>query len=132
MSNLDERTILQDGLVRITDRRTLIGTMSFSNAEIRSVKLTRRARSMRPLWLTAVGIFLLSWSVIDQTGHYREFHNWGIVLIALGIAFVILSKPTYGVRIGGASGQSDILRSSNRAFVEKVVEAINHAIAGSA
>lgn len=130
MNDRNETTILQDGFVKITDRRTLIGTISYSNAEIRSVKLTRRARSKRPLWLVAGGILLVLWSVIDQTGYYREFFNWGVALIAVGLTIVLITKPTYGVQIGSASGQDDILRSADRAFIERVVKALNHAIAG--
>jgi hypothetical protein len=68
-----ETTILQEDLVRITNRRMLVGTMTYWMYDIRSVSVTRQERTNRPVWLVIIGLFFLLWSVIDQTGYYVEF-----------------------------------------------------------
>lgn len=50
--------------------------------------------------------------------------------IGVGVAMVVLPKPTYVVRIGSASGEANILSSKDRASIQKIVAAINNAIIG--
>lgn len=128
MADSKETTILQDGFVKITNRRTLIGTVSYSMSDIRSVNLTKRPKNYKPLWLVIPGLLLISWSVIDQTGQFFEFFNIGIVLIIVGIALVLTAKPTYAVHIERASGDQSILRSTDLTFIQRIVDAMSHVI----
>ena len=125
------QTILQEGLVRITNRRTLIGTQTYSMSNIKSVTIARRAKSTRPIWLLLPGILLLLWSIIDQTGYYREFFNWGIVLSILSLTLLVMAKPSYVIRIGSSTGFRDILGSTDRSYIERIVAAMNEGITGS-
>ena len=84
---------------------------------------------MKPLLLAIPGIVLLSWSLIDQTGQFIGFCYVGIELIVISMALVMIAKPTYAVQIGGASGDNSILRSTDIAFVQRVVDAMNRALA---
>jgi len=45
-----------------------------------------------------------------------------------GIAIAVMTKPSYVVRIGSASGEANALVSKDRAFVGKIVNAMNEAI----
>ena len=128
MADSKETTILQDGFVKITNRRTLIGTVSYSMSDIRSVRLTKRAKNYKPLWLVIPGFLLIFWSVIDQTGQFFEFFNIGIVLIIVSIALVLTAKPTYAVQIGRASGDHSILRSTDLTIIQRIVDAMGHVI----
>lgn len=130
MIDRNETTFLQEGLVKITNRRALIGTTTYSMADITSVNVTKRARSGRPLWLVATGTVLVLWSIVDQTGYYREFFNIGIALILVGFAVLVISKPTYAVQIQGRWGKYNILRSTDPSFIQRVASAMNHAITG--
>lgn len=132
MNELYETTILQEGLVRITNRRTLIGTQTYSMSDIKSVTVTRRARDVRPIWLVLVGILLLLWSIIDRTGYYRDFFNLGILLSVTGIVLVVMAKPSYVIQIRTASGIRDILGSTDPAFIQRIVGAMNDGISGRA
>ena len=129
MSDLNETTFLQEGIVRITDRRTLIGTQTYPVSEIAAVSIARRARSKRPFWVLSVGILLFVWSIIDQTGYYREFFNWGIVLVVIGLALALTEKTAYVIQIRSASGVSDVLGSTDLPFIQRIVGAMNQAIA---
>jgi hypothetical protein len=127
-----ETTILQEGLVRITNRRTLVGTMTYWMSDIRSVSVTRQERSNRPVWLIIIGLFFLLWSVIDQTGYYIEFFNIGTVLVIVGLALILLAKPTFALQIKGPYGERSILRSTNRDYIQRIAGAMNKVIADRA
>jgi hypothetical protein len=128
MAGSKETTILQDGFVKITNLRTLIGTVSYSMSDIRSVSLTKRPKNYKPLGLVIPGLLLISWSVIDQTGQFIEFFNVGIVLIVVSIALVLTAKPTYAVQIRRISGHHSILRSTDLTFIQRIVDAMSHVI----
>lgn len=130
MSESSETTILQDGPVRITNRRALIGTLCYSMTDIKSVHIAKRARSIRSLWLVMGGAFLIFWSVIDQTGYYGGFFNIGTVLVILGLGFVFLGKPTFALQIKDAAGESSILSSTNLVYIKRIAGAMEQAIAG--
>ena len=127
-----ETTILQEGLVRITNRRTLVGTMTYWMSDIRSVSVTRQERSNRPVWLIIIGLFSLLWSMIDQTGYYIEFFNIGTVLVIVGLALILVAKPTFALQIKGPYGETSILRSTNRDYIQRIAGAMNKVIADRA
>ena len=128
MNESRETTILQEGLVKVTNLRTLIGTQTYSNSDIKSVRVTKQARSYRPLWLVILGILLILWAYFDETRGFVAFFAIGILLIVATMA-IFLAKPSYAVQIGISIGQLNILRSSNLSFIQKIATAINNAIA---
>ena len=128
MNDLYETTILQEGLVRITNRRTLIGTQTYTMSDIKSVTVTRRSKDVRPICLVLAGTVLLLWSIIDQTGYYRDFFNLGIILSVIGLVLLGMAKPSYVIQITSAAGASDILGSVDPRFIQRVVEAMNTVI----
>jgi nitrogen fixation-related uncharacterized protein len=129
MNEVKERTILQEGLVKVTNLRTLIGTQTYSISDIKSVNLTKQAKSYRPFWLVLVGVLLILWAMVDETGQFMEFFNIGICLVVIGITAFLWAKPSYMVQIGGPTGEKSILSSSKISFVQEIVKAINNAIA---
>jgi hypothetical protein len=129
MSNVSETTILQEGLVKITNLRMVIGTITYSMSDIKTVNLTKQAKSRRPFLLALGGILFVLWSILDQTGYYSEFFNIGMLLIIVGIALFIVAKPTYAVQIGSVAGKTSILSSTDISFIQKIVNAMNSAIA---
>jgi hypothetical protein len=132
MNENQETTILQEGLVRITNRRTLIGTQTYPLSDIKSVTVTRRGKSARSIWLVLVGSLLLLWSIIDQTGYYSEFFNCGIFLSVIGLVLVAIAKPSYVIQIRNSAGVNDILGSTDRSLIQRIVEAMNKGIASRA
>jgi hypothetical protein len=130
MNDMTEKTFLQEGMVRITDRRTLIGTDTYPVAEITSVSVARRPRTKRYLWFLIPGILLILWGEYDQTGYYGVFYNWGMILSVVGLALTLLAKPSYIIQIRNGSGIRSILGSTDLRFVQRIVGAMNQAIAG--
>ena len=129
MAELKETTILQEGPVKVTSRRTIIGTITYQMSQIKSAHVTRRGRNMKPLLGIIPGIFFITWSLLDQTSQFMEFFNIGVAFIAVSLALVWLAKPTYAVQIGNSSDDDSILRSTDQSFIQRIVDAMNTAIA---
>lgn len=54
---------------------------------------------------------------------------FGVILLGVGILIAVIAKPTYFVTIGSASGETDVIVSSNdEKYVQAVVTAMNEAI----
>jgi uncharacterized protein DUF6232 len=129
MADQNETTFLQEGPVKITGARAIIGTLTYPMSQIRAVHVTRRGRSMKPLLLTIPGILLIVWSLIDQTAQFMEFFNIGIALIVVSVVVVVIAKPTYAIRIGNSAGDTSILRSTDLNFIQRIAAAMNKASA---
>lgn len=83
---------------------------------------------MKPLLLAIPGIVFIAWSLIDQTDQFFGFFIIGIELIIIGIVLVLIAKPTYAVHIERVSGDHSILRSTDLTFIQRIVDAMSHAI----
>src|SRR4030095_3401784 len=129
MTEVIEKTILQEGPIKITNLRTVIGTVTYSMSDITSVNVTKRAKSYKPLYLVMIGLLLILWVRTVQAQEFFEFFNIGIVLVTVGIILIVTAKPTYAVQIGNASGSNSILRSANLTFIQRIADAMNRAIA---
>lgn len=128
MAALDETTILQEGPVKITNRRTIIGTITYQMSQIKSAHVTKQGRDVRPLLGIIPGIFFITWSLLDQTAQFMEFFNIGMAFIVVSVILVWIAKPTYAVQIGNSSGHNSILRSTDPSFIQRLVDAMNVAI----
>ncbi len=129
MSERMETTFLQEEFVKITDQRVIIGTTTYPIAEIKSVRLSKRQKSYRSLWLVVAGSLFILWSLLDETRQFAPFLNIGAALILVGLVLMVLSKAAYGIQIAGAAGERSILKSTNLGFVQKMVDAMKSAIA---
>lgn len=129
MNDFNETIFLQESLVKVTNLRTTIGTITYPTSEIKSVNLTMRAKSFRPLLLVPVGLLLITWAMIDETGQFGEFFNIGIVLSLFSIFLFSLARPTYGIEIAGTAGRRSIFRSTDLDFTQKIVDAMKRAVA---
>jgi hypothetical protein len=127
MKDLKETTILQEGNVKITDQRLLIGTETYGISNIRSVQLTRQGRNKKPLLWVAVGILLALWGSVPE-GPSIEFFNIGIVMIIAGILVFLLVKPPYTIQIETPSSKFGILNTADISLTKRIVNAMNQAI----
>src|SRR5262245_35437833 len=100
MADLRETTILQEGPVKITNRRTIIGTITYQMSQINAVHVTRQGRNVKPLLGILPGMFFITWGLLDQTGQFMEFFNIGIAFIVISLTLVWIAKPTYAVQVG--------------------------------
>jgi len=129
MADVSETTILQEGPVKITNLRMLIGTETYKLSNITSAKFTTQPKSKRPFLFVIVGVFLVLWSIFEETGYFGEFYNIGLILIIVSAVFFLLSKTVYTVQIEGVSGERNILNFTDLSFVKRIVDAMNMAIA---
>ena len=129
MADVSETTILQEGPVKITNLRMLIGTESYKLSNITSAKFTTQPKSKRPFLFVIVGVLLVLWSIFEETGYFGEFYNIGLILIIVSAVFFLLSKTVYTVQIEGVSGERNILNFTDLSFVKRIVDAMNMAIA---
>ena len=129
MAELSETTFLQEGLVKVTDRRAIIGTITYPMSGINSAKVTRQAKSRKSLQLVIAGVPFIVWSLIDETGQFMEFFNIGVFFVVTGMLLLMAAKPTYAVQIGRTVGDQSLLRSTDSKFIQRIVDAMNYAIA---
>jgi hypothetical protein len=129
MNDPKEIAILQEGPVKITNLRMLIGTETYKLSNITSAKFAKQPKSKRPLLFVIVGVLLVLWSAFEETGSFGEFYNIGMTLIIVSVVFFSLSKPVYTVQIEGTSGERNILNFTDLSFVKRIVDAVNMAIA---
>ncbi len=108
--------------VRITNTRAIVGTTTYSMANITSVSMAVKPANRTPgIVLAVLGLIFLA---IPVSG-IRVF---GVVLLVLGILIAVIVKPTYRVRIGSASGESDAISSKDNKYIQGIVTAMNEAI----
>ena len=128
MNEMKETTILQEGNVKITNRRVLIGTDTYGISNIRAVTLTRPARNKRPLLLIPLGFLLASWAAVTD-GQFIEFFNIGIVLVIAGIVIFLVVKPAYTIHFETTSGKMGIMNTMDTPMTNRIVNAVNTSIA---
>ena len=131
MNAFYETTILQEGLVKVTNRRLLVGTATYAMSDIKSIRVIKRERISWPVWLVAAGLFLILWAVIDQTGYFGPFFTLGVMLIALGLALFLTARASYVIQIRNTAGKkNDIFGSTDLALIQRIVSAVDRAPAG--
>ena len=150
MDDLRATIILETDNIRITDRRAFIGWRTYEIADIRSVSFDEK--NLRPasrkaviiVSLLCLGIGILSCLAalsIHVIGIVEALWGWPRInvhfsLAVLGLLFIYLwsvdweaDKPTYVLHIETASGKSKILEARDKDYIQRVIHAIEKAIA---
>lgn len=121
--------------VRITPTRLIIpsrlrdeGPSTYSMANITSVKTEKR--NSNPFFAILIALLGIALIIVGYTSDpsLTGIIIAGAVLAVAGLAWAILSKPTYHLRISSASGETDALESKDKESVDRVVIAINEAL----
>lgn len=134
-----ESTILEADDVKVTNLRVVIGAKTYALSNITSVELGRKEPSgCVPdfLILAGVGSVVIALTQLfgpasSSTPHPAFPTGWIIAaafLLAGGILALRSGKPEYTVKVGSASGESNILASQDEPTIRKIVDAINTAI----
>ena len=125
-----EENIYSDNDVSITTARIIVSGTTYALRNITSVKMTAtKDKPVIAVVLVIVGVILV-W-----VGLFRDTVSSAIgsvivggLLLAVGIAWVRIVKPTFHVTIASSSGEIRALSSPNRPYIETIVGAINEAI----
>lgn len=127
MTDTGETTILEEGNVKITNLRVIIGTKTYSMSNIASVSMGKNdSKGILP-FIVIAGILSALIGLIDLKENMQCLTLGMLMVIGGGIG-IANSKTKYIVRIGSASGESNILESHDKATIKRVVNAMNEAI----
>lgn len=112
--------------VRVSDKRVIIGSTTYSMANITSVSTKVEHPSMMgPILLIAIGLFLFVSGVAGKSGGPAVI---GGIVAALGYFWYKGRKPVWHLRIASASGETTPLQSVNGQWISSIAQAINEAI----
>jgi hypothetical protein len=127
MNEVSEMTILEEGNVKITNLRAIIGTKTYAMSNVTSVNLSKKTESNAPVFLILGGILI---GIIGLT-NVRDYMGClilAVLLVGGGILASKTAKPTYMVQIGSSSGESNILESQDADHIKRIVASMNDAI----
>lgn len=136
---MSERTLLSETFenqrVEVTTSRAIVGATTYAVKNITSVAAVRlppkRSGAVLLVLLGVLAGVVASGSALE--GHALEpgpLHIVAGILVALGVALLVLSRPRFVVRIHTAGVEQQMLASSDEALVARVVAALNRAIVG--
>jgi hypothetical protein len=150
MNQVHETIILEIENVRITNVRAFIGWKTYEIADVRSVSLTEMNQSPASskafvaisLVSLVIGIlFCLAALSIPFITMLQEFSglpriNAHLLFAVIGLLFIYLGstdwdadKPTYIVQMETAFGTSTAMKTKDKGYVERIIKAINDAMA---
>ena len=116
-----EQTFLDEGGVTVTNARFVVPGQTYAMSGITSVKNAVESPSKKgPIILIILGVlFLLAGKSAILPA---------ILFIGSGIAWLMLSKPTYNVQLHSASGEAKAFQSKEKGSIDKIISALNEAI----
>ena len=111
--------------VNITNTRAVIGSTTYSMANITSVAMGEKPANRIPGIVIAIFgfiILLIAASLKSSGGDI-----FGVILLLIGISIAVIVKPSYVVRIGSSSGEADAISSNDKEYIQAIVNAMNEA-----
>lgn len=128
-TNQDKREVVylqKEGIV-VTNTRAILGSKTFSMANITSVSLAEiEPNRLIPILSLLLGALLMIFLFMGDTTSVCGI--FGILLIIIGIILLITAKTKFAIKIGSASGESNVLQSNDKASIQEIVIAMNKAI----
>jgi len=124
---MEEKELFRDNNVYISDSRFVIGATTYAISNITSVSL--EAHIPPKFTLLSSACMMLAGVCL-----YYGIHLESLIAIMLAlpliwfVALPFFSVPEYTVRIRNAGLEADALRSTDKAYILSVVEALNQAI----
>ena len=131
MNDVTEFKILKEKDVKITNERAIIGTKIYDISEITSVSMdVNEPKLFLPIFVIVLAAVCSVLVALSDMREYSEFLTTSMYLGIAGLLFFIFSQKTkYSVRIRRASGEFKALEAVDREHVERIVKAMNAAIA---
>ncbi len=134
MNAVEESVLQEQGNVKVTDKRVVIGAKTYALANITSVEMGRRDESgSGALLKLVVGLILMGIGTLLTFTNGVSF--FALAMAAIGALLVWQGNKaskervsTYLVKVGSASGESNILESKDLNVIQPIVNAINDAI----
>jgi hypothetical protein len=121
MNDAGEITLLEEGNVKITNRKAIVGMKSYPISDIVSAGIKRDATMVGCLIVALIsgGLLLVLFS----------YQTIAFLLFGAAVVVALLGQPNYIVRIRSMTGTADILHSIDQDYLNRIVDAINRAVA---
>lgn len=120
---IEEKEFYKNGNVSITNSRFLVGSTTYAMNGVTSVK-----RGERPPSILAPVIMGLIGLVMIFATSTLIFKGIGVLLIILSIIWFKSLKTEYVVFLNSASGEYQTLTSTDKKYIDKVIDSLNEAI----
>ena len=117
---MEEKIFYQNGDVRVTQSRFIVGDKTFALRNISSVQVGSIGPN-RTLYSIVVLIGALSLLA-------EQARLFGAIVLIIAVIYIFIAKSGYSVRITINSGETDCLFSKDKKYVETIVNALNNAI----
>jgi hypothetical protein len=123
----EEVTLYRDDNIQVTNLRAMLTGKTYAMANITSVSMhVEEATRIAPIMVIIIGVCGLLIRI--ATGELQGCAWIGIIALVIGILLFRAATDTYWVRIGSASGEANALRSKDREYIMRIVQALNDAI----
>ncbi|RZK25671.1 MAG: QacE [Flavobacterium sp.] len=115
-----ETLFYQNGNVKVTQSRYITISKTYAMRNISSVQTFQIIKSKTiPILLLIVGILILA---------FADGKIIGGLLSLLGVIIIVFNNNEYAVRISTNSGEVNSIVSSDKSYIQEIVNALNEAI----
>ena len=114
-----EKVFYQDSKVSVTLSRYIAANKTYAMRNISSVSIFKMSQSRTmPILLLVFGIILV----------ITEVYSFGVTLALIGGIWLFTIKDKFSVRISTNAGEANSIVSSDKIYIQKIVDALNEAI----
>ena len=131
MQGTIEKTILNGGTVRITNVRAIFGTKSYALSNITSASVKVYEPSLFiPIFLAINMGVCVALVALTNLREYAVYLEVALYLVIAALIFFLISRKTkYEVKISNPISELTVIQTYNGDFAQRVVTAVNEAIA---
>lgn len=127
-----ETTYYDEGGVKITSARAVLGGTTYPLSNISSVGIAQQSPNILvPLFVFGLGVLsgiLGLLGLVTNVWVGISGFVFAAIFMALAVLIFVVMRPRYFVRIASTGGERDALSSPDRPQVEKIVASLNEAI----
>jgi hypothetical protein len=117
---MQEQTFFEYEDVKVTNARFVTGGQTYAMQNITSVKTKEDGPA-------GLGWGIILW-VAAAVCLWNKAWGWAAILAIVGALLMWKSKATYHIILTTASGEASALKTHQKEYLQKVVEALNQAI----
>ena len=115
---MDEKTFFEYEDVKVTNARFISGSQTYAMSNVTSVK----AFEKKPKRLGGIAVLIIGLSVAVNAPLV------GFLIVAAAGYYLYQQKTVFHVMLATASGEVSALKTNQREYLDKVVDALNQAI----
>jgi hypothetical protein len=115
-----EKIFYKDDIVMVTQARYIVDNKTYAMRNISSISNHKIEKSRTGAIILLIAGFVLLF--------IKSIWFVGILFIVFAVISLFLIKDEYSVRIGTNAGEANSLESKDKAYIQKIVEALNEAV----